>query len=135
MQAYNIINLFVEDHNRITELLDIFTGKKTKHNFNNLKKALEKHFVEEELLYSRYKYKTGEIIPVLQTVGKEHSNILEILKKIEAAVKKIYAVGILELYALLERHKNMENRLLYPELDKVITDKEKEEVYWSIKMQ
>ena len=34
---------------------------------------------------------------------------------------------------LLEQHKNTEEEYLYPEFDNILSDKEKEEVYWKIK--
>jgi len=78
MQPTSIISLFVEDHARISSLLNDFKKnkhkkpKKTAELFNQLSNALKKHFKEEELLYAKYKYKTGNILPILQTIGEEH---------------------------------------------------------------
>lgn len=140
MQPTNIIGLFVEDHVRIASLLNDF--KKNKHKkpkknmeiFNQLSNALKKHFKEEELLYKRYKYKTGNIIPILKTIGNEHEILLENLKRIQKSLKDASKIDTTGFYTLLLRHKNIEEHLLYPELDNVLSDKEKEDVYWKIKV-
>jgi hemerythrin len=137
----NIISLFVEDHERIASLLKDFkkhkheNTKKVKDIFKQLQQALIDHFHQEEILYSKYKHKTGEIIPALQTIGKEHIIILEKLGNIQKSlIHGETNINISGLYTLLERHKNIEDRLLYPEFDRVLSDKEKEDVYWKIKV-
>jgi hemerythrin len=141
MQRINVTGLFVEDHKRIASLLNDFKkhkhdgSKKTKELFKELNRALIIHFHQEELLYSQYKYKTGDILPILQTIRGEHTDILEHMNKIQQSLKQnSNKIDIAGLYGILERHKNMEERLLYPELDSVLSSKEKEEVYWKIKV-
>jgi len=135
-----IIALFLEEHDRISSLLNDFKkhkydkSKKTKEIFKQISESLNRHFEEEELLYSKYKYKTGEILPILQTIRKEHSIILDGLDNISNSLKKGDKVNTMGLFLLLEKHKNIEDRLLYPELDRVLSDKEKEDVYWKIKV-
>ena len=92
-----------------------------------MESLLKKHIDEEELLYSSYKYKTGEILPILQTIRNEHSIILEKLEK----AKKTKDID--DFHSFLIRHKNVEERLLYPELDKALSEKQKEDVYWNIR--
>jgi len=140
-QPLSIIGIFLEDHDRIESMLSDFKkhkhegSKKTYELFKDLSGALVRHFHQEEILYSTYKHKTGQIIAVLQTVREEHEIILKKLSKInDSLMKQNSDIDVSELFTLLQRHKNVEDRLLYPELDRVLTDKEREEVYWKIKV-
>lgn len=141
MQPTNIISLFVEDHARISSLLNDFKknkykkSKKTAGLFNQLSNALRNHFKEEELLYSKYKYKTGNIIPVIQTIKREHEIFSGKLDMMQLSIKKQDKINTTGFFELLLRHKNIEERLLYPELDNVLSDKEKEDIYWKLKIQ
>lgn len=140
MERINVIGLFLEDHKRIVTILNEFKrskrshSKKTKELFDQLEYSLRKHFKQEEILYMNYKQTTGEFIPALQTIRKEHQIIESHLDKIRRAMNDGSKIETAKLYPLLERHKNIEERLLYPELDNVLTEKEKEDVYWKIKV-
>jgi len=141
IQNINIVGLFVEDHERINSLLGDFkkhkhkNTKKAREIFKQLQQGLIKHFHQEEILYSTYKYRTGNIMPIIQTIREEHSIILDKLTNIQQTLKKRQTqIDVSELYTFFERHKNVEDRLLYPELDSVLSDKEKEEVYWKLKV-
>lgn len=141
IQQTNLVALFVEDHQKITELLKDFKKHKSQHTkksretFKQLYEALKNHFCQEEILYSKYKHTTGEILPVLQTIKREHELIFDRLNSINQALNKgKISVEAYGLYPLLERHKNTEERLLYPELERALSEKEKEEVYWKIRV-
>lgn len=141
MQPTNIVSLFVEDHERIALLLKDFNksqnkkSKKAAAAFQQLSKDLIRHFHQEEILYSKYRYNTGTVIPVIQTVRKEHEIILKRIEKIKNSLNKGSTnIDATRLSSLFERHKNIENILLYPELDRVLSDTEKEEVYWKIRV-
>ncbi|MEA2038133.1 MAG: hemerythrin domain-containing protein [Nanoarchaeota archaeon] len=141
MQALSVTGLLVQDHERIESLLDDF--KKTKHKqtkkkvqiFNELAETLRRHFNQEAILYSKYKHLTGEILPILQTVHNEHIEMNEHIERIGNAIRsEDDNVDTSGFFALLVRHRNIEERNLYPELDNVLSDKEKEEVYWKLKV-
>jgi len=57
------------------------------------------------------------------------------LDKMQHSLREGNKIDTSGFYALLLRHKNIEERLLYPELDNVLSDKEKEDVYWKLKIQ
>lgn len=137
----NIISLFVEDHERIAQLLTEFkkdknkNPKKAKEIFKQLHNDLIKHFHQEKILYSKYKQTTGDILPIIQTVNQEHIVILEKLMNIHQSLDKEETnIDVSNLYSLLEKHKNVEERNLYPELDLVLSEKEKEDIYWKMKV-
>ncbi len=138
VEDINLVGLFVNDHKRIVALLNEF--KRSKRNktaktiFEQLDYSLRLHFKEEEYLYSKYKQKTGEFLGSLQTIKKEHETIIGYLDAIRRALNNSSKINIKEFFPLLERHKNIEERLLYPELDNALTEKEKEDVYWKIKV-
>ncbi len=141
MKNTNVISLFLEDHERISQLLTEF--KKLKHKnirkakdiFKQLHQDLIRHFHQEKILYSRYKQTTGDILPILQTINKEHTTILEKLLGIQRSLaKEDTNIDISDLYAILEKHKNVEDRLLYPEFERILSEKEKEDMYWKMKV-
>ena len=142
MEQVNITAVFVKDHERMSKLLEDFkddkqkTQKKNIEIINQLQNFLKKHFKEEELLYSKYKLTTGNLLPVIQTIKSEHKSFLESLDNMQTALKNgSTEIELFDIYHLLIKHKNVEERLLYPELDNALSDKEKEEVYWNIRMQ
>ncbi len=140
VQDTNIISLFVKDHERITSLLNDFDiiqknePKKALGILKQLNQTLTVHFHQEEILYSNYKNAAGEIIPVMQTIRKEHEIILKKIEKATNSLNKGSGIDTTSLLSLLERHKNIEQGLLYPELDRVLSEKDKEDVYWKIKV-
>jgi hemerythrin superfamily protein len=95
--------------------------------FGELHHLLKRHFKEEEVLYTKYRHKGGTILPILNTVAREHEMILHKVEGIRRALLKGEYVDLTGLYLALTRHKNIEEKLLYPELDNVLSEKEKEE--------
>jgi len=120
----NILSLLVEDHKKIEKLIEQF--KQDKNNFSALNDAMIKHFREEEKLYSAYLSTTNKTLPIIQTITKEHEILANNLKQAQ------YSSDISEFEALVQRHKNMEERLLYPELDKELSENQKENAYWGM---
>jgi len=120
----NILSLLVEDHKKIEKLIEQF--KQDKNNFSALNDAMIKHFREEEKLYSAYVSTTNKTLPIIQTITKEHEILANNLKQAQ------YSSDISEFEALVQRHKNMEERLLYPELDKELSENQKENAYWGM---
>ncbi len=124
MTIINILSLLVEDHKKIEKLIEQF--KQDKNNFSALNDAMIKHFREEEKLYSAYLSTTNKTLPIIQTITKEHEILANNLKQAQ------YSSDISEFEALVQRHKNMEERLLYPELDKELSENQKENAYWGM---
>ena len=67
---------------------------------------------------------------VLKMIKEDHAIILRKVKELRESKDPDFN----ELLTILERHKNIEERLVYPEYDKVLTDTEKEEVYWKLRV-
>lgn len=141
MQALSVTGLFVEDHRRILFLLQNFKEnkdrniKKSIEVFNQLRQALQKHFREEDILYSKCKYSTGTILPILNTIRTEHHMIYSKLNEIQNALNTDQKIDLSGFYDLLEKHRDTEEEFLYPEFDNILSDRDKEDVYWKIKVE
>ena len=120
------MDFFVEDHKRLASLFKYLGQNDSLIQIRDIIQAFQRHIKKEELLYSKYKHETGEIIASINTIRTEHVQILKMLGGLE---KKFNETALKELIALLERHKNVEERLLYPKLDEVLSAEDKDEVY------
>jgi hemerythrin len=129
MQA--VTNLLLEDHKRISSLI---LKSMDEESLKQLKLILHKHFKEEEIFFSKYKYATGPLIPIMEQIREEHPKITEMLNNITKELKqKKSTATVRELLRLLSHHKKLEEDYLYPEIDNLLSDSEKEEIYWKIK--
>ena len=81
--------------------------KKVKEIFRQLYESLRIHQHQEEILYSNYKHRTGEILPVLQTIRKEHEIILRKLDNINKAVNEEKTGLFPHFSSLLLRTRNL----------------------------
>lgn len=95
----------------------------------NIKSKVVNHFYTEEFMVSIALDKGADdknVIPILDTLRNQHKKIvsrINIMKNMIINNNKISDAK--ELALMIERHKNMEERLLYPKLDKIIPEKEK----------
>ncbi len=133
IEQTNIIQVFVESHKHISSLLEKLKTNPDQETFDQLETEFTKHIKQEELLYAKYRNQTGETLPILQKIKEDHATILETLANLMLALRRNEKVDFSELLTLNEQHKNMEERLLYPELDKEISEEDKEEVMWNVR--
>src|SRR3989338_1541222 len=129
----SLTSLFVFDHKRIFELINDLKaekGREAQHKiFQKIDASLRDHLKEEEQLYSRYHQSTGELLPVFSSLKREHELFLHYLEDIKRSLERGIKAETKIFFSLLERHKNVEERLVYPEFDRVLSKKEKEEHY------
>jgi hypothetical protein len=118
----SIMSTLLEDHESIKKLIEEYEKSKDKDTLKKLQKKLSTHFIEEEILYSKYEFETHKKIPVVQRIMDEHKLIKE---KLENNTE--------EALGLIRRHKNIEERLVYPEFEKNLSEWDKEEAYREIK--
>lgn len=136
----SIIKLFLDDHRDIEKLIttlkkDTITKKERKEVFKNMASSLLTHIRQEEHLYSKFKYVTGDILYSIQNIRKQHNIIKEELRTINPKSDDLKDLtDISGLLALLEKHKKIEENTLYPEIDKILTGKEKEELLIKMKI-
>lgn len=133
----SITELMINDHERIIDLLNQFKRNKntrfsdSKKLFAQFRKELEKHFNTESRITniafsSNKKLKKSNILPISNSLELDHIKIMQIVQEIQTSIKKNEKnIDISDLYLNLTRHKNIEERLFYPKLDGLLTEKEK----------
>ena len=144
MPGPTISQYFAQDHDRLDALFASFRADKyseygkAKEAFREFKAGLERHIVwEEQLLFPLWEEKTGmaDSGPTFVMRG-EHRHIGE---RLEAILRKVQNedsdTGVEEqaLIVLLSSHNMKEERVLYPSIDKLITDEEREKLYDKMK--
>ena len=133
MKSTAILDLMVQDHNRLIEYLkdvEINLGRDfgfLSNSFNVFQWNLEKHFfVEERAIFTSYNPdRFDEGYEVFLDLSKQHT---EILKKIESLRKKLQRrepFDLNEIKNLLIKHKTFEEKNVYPVLDQEIDEGEK----------
>lgn len=131
---------FAADHDRLDKLFSHFLAWKwtdmprAREAFKEFKVGLQRHIVwEEQILFPRFEEKTGitEGGPTA-VMRAEHQRIGEILEAIHQKVQRQDPNSDAEEGRLLETlgaHNEKEEMVLYPALDRLLSDDEKTEVF------
>lgn len=112
--------------------------KKAKECFQKFEFGLQRHIVwEEDILFPLFEEKTGmhNAGPTF-VMREEHRQIKEYLKQIESKVEKNDLDTNVEedlLFELLESHNHKEENILYPAIDRVVSDAEREIIFQQMK--
>ena len=128
-QNNSITSLMLNHHAKITGLLKNMDN--TMESFDRFKWALEKHlFVEEKAIFIYYNPTDDEDIinenyAMIPDLIIEHTMILDMLKEMEDDLRNKGAVDSSELQDLLTKHKDFEDDVLYPKLDRALEDSQK----------
>ena len=136
----SIMSAFAADHDRLDELFVNFrTWKRTdyakaKEYFKEFKFGLQRHIVwEESVLFPRFEHKTGMVgSGPTEIMRLEHHVIADRLEAIHQLVQKQDPHSDREEQALLEtlfEHNQKEEHVLYPALDRLLSDEEKADVF------
>jgi hemerythrin len=144
-QAYepelSISALMVSDHERLLGLFNDFKSCKDHERervikiFSRFRNELLNHFITEETIMKKsFTNKEGKenLLPIAASLKLEHKRIIDIVNEINEACKKGRKIDLSNLFLILRHHKNIEDRLFYPELDRVLSEKEKRIVFDSI---
>lgn len=140
----NISQLMLKDHERLINLFNDFKSikdtdrKQALKLFSRFDNELSGHFkLEESLIKSSFdniRKEDGTLLPIATSLRLEHKKILGTLSRISESIRKNEAsVDTSDLFLILRHHKNVEERLFYPELDKVLSEKDKSKIFESIK--
>jgi regulator of cell morphogenesis and NO signaling len=138
MSAPSINESLTEDHDRLDDLLESFQEWKTK-DFAKAKECLmqftlglQRHLRwEETILFPLFEQKTGQT-GLTNTLRGEHEEIREWLGSLSQKVEQNEAACDYEEKMLVEElggHNAREEYALYPELDRLLTDEEKETAF------
>jgi len=133
MKTTAILDLMVKDHARLMQLLKIaeshFGQDKDElmKSFHTFEWNLEKHFfVEERAIFTAYNPEyIDEGYDVFLDLSKQHTNILEKVQILRKEVEIKGDVDASKLKELLIKHKNLEEKKIYPKLDQEIGEGEK----------
>lgn len=141
----SITKFMVDDHERLTSLFNDFKKiknrdiRKARDLFLKFDSELRKHFIVEEkiirLAFNKNGNKKSNPLPIVSSLKSEHDRIINILGKISASMKNNNSkIDAFNIYLILNHHKNVEERLLYPELDEMLSQKEKNTIFEKIKI-
>ena len=132
MQTNFISEYFNADHRRLDIIFDRFKSKLESEpalcDFNAFSMGLLKHIEwEETLLFPKFEVKTGMINqgPTM-VMKKEHHLLKMILKAIRENIDNQSAWEYIEeLENVIKNHNHKEENILYPEIDRLLSDEEK----------
>jgi len=133
-QTPSILSLMKQDHQYIESLIDAlddqFDGSpgEIKQLFEKFEWKLEKHlFVEEKAIFTYYEPEdVSQGYQMLPTLIKQHNYILNELKNIRKIINNGKTPEHLdEFKSFLMKHRNYEERDVYPKLEEELTDEQK----------
>ena len=137
-EKINILDIMVKDHCKIDNLIkklddmskqdDYDEFKKT---FNKFEWELEKHiFTEEKAIFTSYSPKDVDYgYKMLPELTKQHNYIVNKLNNWRHDIKKRNVLtDISEMKEFLIKHRNYEEKEVYPKLDQGLSDDEKRHI-------
>jgi iron-sulfur cluster repair protein YtfE (RIC family) len=147
MNEQSIKIYFEADHDRLDGLFKKFQElkrtefEKAKESFKEFKSGLQRHIIwEEEILFPLFERKTGSTSGPTQVMRMEHRQIREYLESIHKKVLDQSALGGPDsdqeeqmLLAVLSAHNQKEENILYPAIDRLLSDTEKAYVFNAMK--
>jgi hypothetical protein len=134
-ESTDILELMVKDHCKIEQLLDKLEANVGKDyptmmkSFNKFEWELEKHiFVEEKAIFTSYRPEdVTEGYKMLPELTKQHNVILNKLDLMRKDVRnKRKFTDIYGFKEFLIKHKNFEEKDVYPMLDQALDDVQKQ---------
>ena len=129
----SIAELMVKDHEKIASLLERLESDMrdkavdTKAAFNKFKWELERHFVVEEKAVFAEIRSTDEGYKLSEVIVKEHRIIWDMVEDVEGKMD-IGGSDISGLKDVLFKHKRMEDKTLYPMLDRSLSLEKKKAI-------
>ena len=133
----NIVPLMVQDHCKITGLLDELEQKIEKNDrtyiksFHTFEWELEKHiFIEEKAIFTSYTPEDiNEGYKMLPELTKQHNFIINKLNNWRKDVRsKKRLDGFYEFKKFLINHKEFEEKEVYPRLDESLNETQKRQI-------
>ena len=133
-KTINILALMVKDHCKIENLLNDLEEKTNRDfdsmvkSFNKFEWELEKHiFTEEKAIFTSYKPENViEGYKMLPELTKQHNFIINTLNNWRKDIrKKNKLTDVYSFKEFLMKHKNFEEKDVYPKLDQALSEEEK----------
>lgn len=138
----SILSLMKQDHHEIEGLIDATldhideSSEKMRQHFEHFEWKLEKHlFVEEKAIFTFYEPEdVHQGFQMLPTLIQQHNYILNELKTMRKMVNQGNPPSNLEeLKKFLMKHRNYEERDVYPKLEEALTVEQKKKIIERIK--
>jgi len=133
MKSTTILELMIEDHNRLMQYLKDVENNFGRgfgflsESFNTFQWNLEKHFfVEERAIFASYNpNEPDKEYTYFSDLMDQHTEILEKIESLRKKLQKREPFDLYELKKMLINHKIFEEKDVYPILDQEIDDSEK----------
>ena len=140
MNEKRIAPFYTEDHDHLDEYFKNFQSLKRKNyaeakeNFKKFKFGLQRHIVwEEEILFPLFEEKTGmKTGGPTEVMRQEHCQIKALLEEVHKKVQRQDPESDQEeqlLWDVLKQHNHKEENILYPAIDRFISDEERQKVF------
>ncbi len=147
MSEKSIKVYFEADHDRLDNLFKKFQEfkrvdfPKARECFKEFKIGLQRHIVwEEEILFPLFEKKTGMTSGPTQVMRIEHRQIRDFLEAIHKKVQEPSALGgpgsdpeESGLLSVLSAHNQKEEAILYPAIDRLLSDEDRAYVFGAMK--
>lgn len=131
----NILELMLEDHERIKALLDSLKESLQEENqestyllFDKLRWEVEKHiFTEEKAVFIFCNDGKGrkELLGGMERLKKDHDKILDMLRLMDVDLKNEMEIDIKGFEDFMKKHEDFEEGDFYPLLDDSLSEEKK----------
>ena len=135
MAEDTILKLMESHHILIEELFKLFRSelnedpKRAEKSFLEFSWELKKHFfVEESAIFDFLPIKDFGVFDIISHLKDEHLAMLIDLKKIADSLPNVREEDIENFYKILDSHRQIEDKNLYPKLDKEMRAEQKKEI-------
>ena len=144
MDEKKVAPFYTDDHDKLDEHFKCFQKNKrqdyarAKECFEKFKSGLHRHIAwEEEILFPLFEEKTGMTDggPTF-VMREEHRQIKALLEEVHKKVQRQNPESDQEeqqLWDVLKQHNHKEEAILYPAIDRVASDEEREAVFEKMK--
>jgi hemerythrin-like domain-containing protein len=135
MAEENILNLMVAHHALLDALFSLFRDQikdgspNAKSSLAELRWETKKHFfVEENAIFDFVTMESYGVLSTINQLKDEHITMLNDLKMFSEKFPGIKSEEMDNFHNLLENHRVLEEKDLYPRLDKELSNEQKKEI-------
>jgi iron-sulfur cluster repair protein YtfE (RIC family) len=135
MAEDNILKLMVAHHALLNVLFELFKveakekSSRVQASLSELAWETKKHFfAEENAVFDFIIMENYGVLEVINQLKDEHIEMLNQLKKFSEKVPEISDEELEKFHALLESHREVEEKNLYPKLDKEMRPEQKQQI-------
>jgi iron-sulfur cluster repair protein YtfE (RIC family) len=135
MAENSILNLMVAHHALLNALFVLFRDQakekspKTAASLTELKWETKKHFfVEESVIFDFVIMENYGVLATINQLKDEHVTMLNDLEGFSENIDQITSKDLENFYNFLESHREIEEKELYPKLDKELSEEQKSQI-------